>query len=62
MVVGYSRNRPPVEKTQPIKSEKIVGRNDKVTVQYMDGRIEKEVKYKKVEEDIRNNRCVLVED
>ena len=55
-------NRPPVEKTQPIKSEKIVGRNDKVTVQYMDGRIEKDVKYKKVEEDIRNNRCVLVED
>ncbi|GAA0892553.1 preprotein translocase subunit SecA [Fulvivirga kasyanovii] len=55
-------NRPPAEKTMPIKSEKIVGRNDKVTVQYMDGRIEKDVKFKKVEEDIRNNKCVLVED
>lgn len=55
-------NRPPAEKTMPIKSEKIVGRNDKVTVQYMDGHIEKDVKFKKVEEDIRNNKCVLVED
>ncbi|UII34492.1 preprotein translocase subunit SecA [Fulvivirga ulvae] len=55
-------NRPPAEKTMPLKSEKIVGRNDKVTVQYMDGRIEKDVKFKKVEEDIRNNKCVLVED
>lgn len=55
-------NRPPAEKTKPLKSEKLVGRNDKVTVQYTDGSIKKDVKYKKVEEDIKNNRCVLVED
>lgn len=55
-------NRPPAEKTMPLKSEKVVGRNDKVTVQYMDGRIEKGVKFKKVEEDIKNNKCVLVDE
>ena len=55
-------NRPPAEKTQPIKSEKTFGRNDKVTVQYSDGRMKKDVKYKTVEEDIRNNKCVLIED
>ncbi len=55
-------NRPPAEKTMPIQSEKIPNRNDKVTVQYMDGSVKKDVKYKKVEEDIKSNKCVLVED
>ncbi|UII27829.1 preprotein translocase subunit SecA [Fulvivirga maritima] len=57
-----SANRPPAEKTMPIKAERTVGRNDKVTVQYMDGSIVKDVKFKKVEEDIKNNKCVLVEE
>ena len=43
------------EKVMPVKSEKVAGRNDKVTVQYQDGRVEKDVKYKKVEDDIQNN-------
>ncbi|MEO0553505.1 MAG: preprotein translocase subunit SecA [Bacteroidota bacterium] len=55
-------NRPPVEKTMPIKSEKIYGRNDRVTVQYMDGTLKKDVKYKVVEADIQNNKCVMVEE
>ncbi|MEL7003952.1 MAG: preprotein translocase subunit SecA, partial [Bacteroidota bacterium] len=55
-------NRPPAEKTMPIKSEKTVGRNEKVTVQYMDGSVMKDVKYKKVEADILNNKCVVIED
>lgn len=59
---AHQTNRPPVEKTQPIKSEKIVGRNDKVTVQYPDGKVLKDVKFKKVEDDVRNNRCVIIED
>ena len=45
----------------PIRSEKQAGRNDKVTVQYTDGRIEKEVKYKKVAQDIKDNRCAILE-
>ncbi|MEM9389303.1 MAG: preprotein translocase subunit SecA [Bacteroidota bacterium] len=55
-------NRPPVEKTMPIKSEKTYGRNDRVTVQYMDGTLKKDVKYKVVEADIQSNKCVMVEE
>jgi len=54
-------NRPPQEKVMPAKSQKIAGRNDKVSVQYQDGRVLRDVKYKKVEDDIRNNRCVIIE-
>jgi preprotein translocase subunit SecA len=53
--------RPPQEKVMPMKSEKMANRNDKVTVQYTDGRVLKDVKYKKVEEDIRNNRCIVID-
>lgn len=49
------------EKVMPIKSEKIANRNDKVSVQYPDGRVLKDVKYKKVEEDIKNGRCIVIE-
>ncbi len=54
-------NRPPREKVMPVKSEKIAGRNDRVTVQYPDGRVLRDVKYKKVEDDIKNNRCIVIE-
>ena len=52
-------NRPP--KAAPVKSEKVYGRNDRVDVRYMDGAVKKDVKYKTVEDDIKNNRCVIVE-
>ncbi|MFC2124397.1 preprotein translocase subunit SecA [Bacteroidota bacterium] len=54
-----SKNRPPVQ--SPVKSGKIAGRNEKVTVQYMDGTIKRDVKFKKVEEDIKTNKCVIIE-
>ncbi|MBS1491561.1 MAG: preprotein translocase subunit SecA [Bacteroidetes bacterium] len=50
------------EKVMPIKSEKIANRNDKVSVQYPDGRVMKEVKYKKVEDDIKNGKCIVIEE
>jgi preprotein translocase subunit SecA len=53
--------RPPQEKVMPVTSEKIANRNDKVNVQYTDGRILKDVKYKKVEDDIHNNRCIVID-
>lgn len=53
--------REPEQKVMPIKSERIAGRNDKVTVQYPDGRVLKDVKYKKVEDDIQNGRCIVIE-
>ena len=54
-------NRPPQEKVMPVKSEKIANRNDKVSVQYPDGRVVRDVKYKKVEDDIVNNRCIIID-
>ncbi len=53
--------RPPQEKVMPIKSEKVANRNDKVNVQYTDGRIVKDIKYKKVEDDVLNNRCIVID-
>jgi preprotein translocase subunit SecA len=49
------------EKVMPVKSEKVANRNDKVSVQYPDGRVLKDVKYKKVEDDIVNGRCIVIE-
>lgn len=57
-----TRNRPPVEKVAPIKSDKVHGRNDRVNVQYTDGTVRKDVKFKQVEEDIKNNKCVLIDE
>jgi preprotein translocase subunit SecA len=54
-------SRPPQEKIMPAKSEKVANRNDKVSVQYPDGRVMRDVKYKKVEDDILNNRCIVIE-
>ena len=58
---GEDKNRPPVEKAAPVKSAKVAGRNERVTVQYIDGNIKKGVKFKTVEEDIKNNKCVLID-
>ncbi len=49
------------EKVMPVRSEKIANRNDKVNVQYPDGRVLKDVKYKKVEDDIKNGKCIVIE-
>ena len=54
-------NRPPVEKVQPVSAPKIASRNQRVTVQYSDGTVKKDVKYKTVEEDLKNNKCVILE-
>ena len=51
----------PKQPVMPIKSQKTFGRNDRVTVQYSDGKVMKDVKFKSVEEDIKNNKCVLIE-
>ena len=59
---GDGRNRPPMEKSAPVKSEKTHGRNDKVSVQYVDGTVKKDVKFKQVEEDLKNNKCVLIDE
>ena len=57
-----TRNRPPVEKPQPRKTMDLPGRNDRVTVQYEDGSVKKDVKFKTVENDVLSNRCVIIEN
>ena len=52
---------PPI-KQEPMRSQRVANRNDKVTVQYMDGTLKRDVKYKTVEEDLAAQRCVLVEE
>lgn len=54
-------NRPPQEKVMPVKSEKVANRNDKVNVQYTDGTVLRDVKFKKVEEDLKNNKCIIID-
>ena len=57
---GYKTSK--IETTQPIKSQKIFGRNSKVSVRYEDGRIIKDIKFKKVESDINAEKCTIIED
>ncbi|MBR07635.1 MAG: preprotein translocase subunit SecA [Rickettsiales bacterium] len=54
-------NRPPAEITKPVHTVKIANRNQKVTVQYTDGSVKKDVKFKTVEDDLKNNKCVLLD-
>ncbi|GAB3827470.1 preprotein translocase subunit SecA [Pontibacter rugosus] len=53
---------PEPERIMPAHSQKVAGRNDRVNVQYSDGRVVKDVKYKSVEDDLLHNRCVLIEE
>lgn len=61
-LAGPQGNRPPVQQqTAPVQSQKIASRNQRVNVQYADGSVKKDVKYKTVEDDIKNNKCVLID-
>jgi preprotein translocase subunit SecA len=53
---------PEPERIMPAHSQKVAGRNDRVSVQYNDGRVLKDVKFKTVEQDLMHHRCVLIED
>jgi preprotein translocase subunit SecA len=60
--VGASAGRPAPQVVAPRKSEKVYGRNDKVSVQYPDGSTKKDMKYKSVEQDILDGKCVIIEN
>ncbi|MFM2428140.1 MAG: preprotein translocase subunit SecA [Bacteroidota bacterium] len=45
---------------QPLRSQKIAQRNQRVTVHYADGRVKENVKFKTVEEDLANEKCRVV--
>ena len=48
-------------KQAPIKSEKVYGRNDRVKVQYQDGRVVENTKFKSVENDVLNGVAQIIE-
>jgi preprotein translocase subunit SecA len=50
-----------VERIAPRQAIKIADRNQRVTVQYQDGSIKENVKYKAVEADVESGKAVLVE-
>ncbi len=53
---------PPKPKvTAPISSQKMYGRNDRVKVKYADGTLRENIKFKQIEEDLKENRCYIVE-
>lgn len=58
---AHARHMENTVRSQPVRAIKIADRNQKVTVQYRDGRVLKDVKYKKVEQDVENGACVVVE-
>jgi preprotein translocase subunit SecA len=45
----------------PAKSQKVANRNDKVNVQYKNGTIKKDIKFKHVEEDVMRGDAVIVD-
>ncbi|EOZ95992.1 Protein export cytoplasm protein SecA ATPase RNA helicase [Indibacter alkaliphilus LW1] len=55
-----NRTAPP-QAVAPRKSDKVYGRNDRVTVQYADGKTVKDVKYKSVEQDVAEGKCVIID-
>ena len=57
----HARHMENTVKQQPVRALKIADRNQKVTVQYRDGRVLKNIKYKKVEQDVENGSCVVME-
>ncbi len=57
----YARQMQSSTKSAPVKAIKIADRNQKVTVQYRNGDIVKDVKYKKVEADVESGECVVIE-
>jgi preprotein translocase subunit SecA len=57
-----SASAPEPERHEPVRVHKVAGRNDKVSVRYSDGRVLRDVKFKTVEQDLHNNRCIIIED
>ncbi|MEM8901327.1 MAG: hypothetical protein AAGC85_24670, partial [Bacteroidota bacterium] len=58
-IPGFGGNYP----TLPIRKDplKNIGRNQRITVKYPDGKVVENVKFKKVEDDVRNGACEIIE-
>ena len=56
----HDPSTPSVERAAPRQAIKIADRNQRVTVQYADGSIKEDVKYKTVEQDVDSGRAVVI--
>ncbi|UZD21539.1 preprotein translocase subunit SecA [Algoriphagus halophytocola] len=61
-VAASNAGRTAPQVTAPRKSEKVYGRNDKVSVQYTNGTTKNDVKFKSVEQDVQDGKCVIIEN
>lgn len=62
VAAALQAGRPATQVVAPRKVEKTFGRNDKVSVQYTDGTKKSDVKFKNVEQDLAEGKCVLIEN
>jgi len=60
-VAASNAGRPAPQVVAPRKSDKNYGRNDKVTVQYTNGITKDDIKYKTVEQDVLEGKCVIID-
>ncbi len=56
----HDPSTPSIERAAPRQAIKIADRNQRVTVQYIDGSIKEDVKYKTVEQDVESGRAVVI--
>ncbi len=61
-VAASNAGRQAPQVVAPRRSDKVYGRNDKVSVQYTDGTTKTDVKYKSVENDVQDGKCVIIEN
>lgn len=59
---AQTQTAPRPENREPVVADKLPGRNDRVSVQYVDGSVKRDVKFKTVEQDVLSNRCVVIEN
>jgi preprotein translocase subunit SecA len=58
--IDQLNNEQNVARQAPVRAIKIADRNQKVTVQYRDGRVVKDVKFKKIEDEVIRGECVVI--
>ncbi|TXE14590.1 preprotein translocase subunit SecA [Algoriphagus aquimarinus] len=61
-VAASNAGRPAPQVVAPRKSDKAYGRNDKVSVQYTNGTTKNDVKFKSVEQDVQEGKCVIIDN
>ena len=61
-VAASNAGRPAPQVVAPRKSDKAYGRNDKVSVQYTNGTTKNDVKFKSVEQDVQDGKCVIIDN